>query len=797
MMTRSPSVDIPIDPDIRDTTLTRLQSTSTSSPEGSPLHRDRTPSPRDASGEMRRKTSTVFSVEMPREVKREFSKMRSMSYDHNLLEVPHPKSPATPTRRSSSATSQRGASAAACTPAVMEAAVAAAEAAAEEKLADKAAIEAIVKNLEGTPTFSGERGTWQPHRARKINTFRQRRLSVEDFFSDPEMAEVLYQLKTPPPSPEGKRSAQPFGVPRWGGGPDYGFARPTSSLLAAFAVRARDVEIALGARRAISAVAGGAVAGGATAPLPASRGLQAGATAGLQLPERIPSGEVAPRGREGSQSHTPPPMRRPPSLREAVEVPKSPRRAERREAEPADAAAPADADATESAVAAGSATAAGAGHDAAAPTIRMAVPIAPIVVPRGRGGGGGGLGDAGGGCSDSPSSSDGPGTGGTGGGGGGGGAQHPIEKGPRSCSSTSTDGPSSRGSPASASEQSWSSIRSPLETRHGIFDRPHKVTELGEDGTAEDELPFSRGLVSAFSCHGIEPAPLLRRDIDPGAQDKINQDCATICHPYCADPNCALFTVMDGHGRHGEVVSNAAMEFVVAELERRMLDDAPITAALAGTYEGVNAHLAADEYLAQQAHHSGACGLTILLHCHRMWVANAGDCRAVLGLRRKSSGALDALRLSFDHKPNEPSEKDRLEALGSYVSAGSEEPFEPSRLYRDASRLRLGPGLAMSRCLGDLGDVPCGISPTPHVAYRELGQDDDVEELFVVLASDGVWEHLDDLQVVEMVDAFHAAGKPAKMAATNVIARSAVAWRIEEGNYRDDITAIVAYLPCL
>ena len=27
--------------------------------------------------------------------------------------------------------------------------------------------------------------------------------------------------------------------------------------------------------------------------------------------------------------------------------------------------------------------------------------------------------------------------------------------------------------------------------------------------------------------------------------------------------------------------------------------------------------------------------------------------------------------------------------------------------------------------------------------------------------------------------------------------RSAVAWRMEEGNYRDDITALVVYLPCL
>ena len=31
----------------------------------------------------------------------------------------------------------------------------------------------------------------------------------------------------------------------------------------------------------------------------------------------------------------------------------------------------------------------------------------------------------------------------------------------------------------------------------------------------------------------------------------------------------------------------------------------------------------------------------------------------------------------------------------------------------------------------------------------------------------------------------------------NPIGRSAVAWRMAEGNYRDDITALVVYLPCL
>ena len=108
------------------------------------------------------------------------------------------------------------------------------------------------------------------------------------------------------------------------------------------------------------------------------------------------------------------------------------------------------------------------------------------------------------------------------------------------------------------------------------------------------------------------------------------------------------------------------------------------------------------------------------------------------------------------------------------------------------------------------------LAPTPSL-------DSPKQERFVVLASDGVWEHLSDddvieqarsllpahlhssrippltppSHVIEQVEKYRQDGKPAKAACTNLIALSAVSWRRAEGNYRDDITAIVVYLPCL
>jgi serine/threonine protein phosphatase PrpC len=200
---------------------------------------------------------------------------------------------------------------------------------------------------------------------------------------------------------------------------------------------------------------------------------------------------------------------------------------------------------------------------------------------------------------------------------------------------------------------------------------------------------------------------------------------------------------------------------------------------------------------------SGACALALLLHGNRLWVAGAGDCRAVLGAVDDKTGQLYAIRLSLDHKPTDPQELARITAAGACVWEGvkdHEEGYEPPRVYRDLHNRRLGPGLAMSRCLGDLDDTDAGISPTPTVRYWDLcsdGSRNGRRDLFILMASDGVWEHLSDEEAVALIGRFHAAGQSARVACTNLMAHAALRWRREEGNYRDDITAICAYLPCV
>ena len=97
----------------------------------------------------------------------------------------------------------------------------------------------------------------------------------------------------------------------------------------------------------------------------------------------------------------------------------------------------------------------------------------------------------------------------------------------------------------------------------------------------------------------------------------------------------------------------------------------------------------------------------------------------------------------------------------------------------------------MSRSLGDIDADACGVIATPDVGFRPLVAGTDQ---FIVLASDGVWEFLPSQMVVEIVGGFLERGETAVSAARFLIAKAAMAWKIEEGDYRDDITAIVIFL---
>merc|ERR1711988_1890358 len=149
-----------------------------------------------------------------------------------------------------------------------------------------------------------------------------------------------------------------------------------------------------------------------------------------------------------------------------------------------------------------------------------------------------------------------------------------------------------------------------------------------------------------------------------------------------------------------------------------------------------------------------------------------------------------------DHKPERPDEKERVHRLRGFV--------EPSRLGGLYGRGPfMGPnrvwirrqeegGLAMSRSLGDHKLVKVGVIPDPEISKHQVRPGKDK---FIVLGSDGIWEHLDNQQVVACAQKYMEGPNPDPKKASEALCDLArKQWMAQGGGYVDDITAVVVGL---
>uniref|UniRef100_J3M6A1 protein-serine/threonine phosphatase n=1 Tax=Oryza brachyantha TaxID=4533 RepID=J3M6A1_ORYBR len=167
-------------------------------------------------------------------------------------------------------------------------------------------------------------------------------------------------------------------------------------------------------------------------------------------------------------------------------------------------------------------------------------------------------------------------------------------------------------------------------------------------------------------------------------------------------------------------------------------------------------------------------------------VANVGDSRAVLGTAADdddaASGAVAAVQLTVDFKPNLPQERERIMECNGRVQCLADEPGV-HRVWRPD---REGPGLAMSRAFGDYCVKDCGVISAPEVTQRRItGRDQ-----FVILATDGVWDVVSNEEAVQIV----ATAPEREKAAKRLVEFAVRAWRRKRrGIAVDDCSAICLF----
>eukprot|EP00871_Galdieria_phlegrea_P003543 jgi/Galph1/418/GphlegSOOS_G5248.1 len=243
-------------------------------------------------------------------------------------------------------------------------------------------------------------------------------------------------------------------------------------------------------------------------------------------------------------------------------------------------------------------------------------------------------------------------------------------------------------------------------------------------GTMKKGSGLSRGPQFCGAVHSVGFAEEANHRFRP-----TMEDAHVVVDEFAGNNKDAFFGVYDGHGGRAavEVIEIILHKFLEEELEKT--GGADPARALA------NAYLRADKILEEKRFlYVGATAVTCYIKTSGknrvLFCANVGDSRAVLSRNGK------ALRLSYDHKASDAMEVDRITKDGGYIIMK-----------------RVNGVLSVSRALGDhaMKSVVIG---EPYVTSETLTEDDK----FLILACDGLWDVVEDQEVVNFVMHLHING---------------------------------------
>lgn len=210
----------------------------------------------------------------------------------------------------------------------------------------------------------------------------------------------------------------------------------------------------------------------------------------------------------------------------------------------------------------------------------------------------------------------------------------------------------------------------------------------------------------------------------------------------------AYFAIFDGHGSdcYSAHASNNTHKLI---FESEAYKKGDYTLAI---LEGLKKE---DDQLFEKFHKvelGGSTATVSLIVGNKLYLGNLGDSSSVLAV--KENGYLKGYRLSKDHKPTDPEEKQRIEGNGGQVRG--------DRVIGPFSAIN------MSRAIGDfMFKMPLNrqqgdwIASMPHL-LKPIALTPDC--MFMILASDGLWNVLGDKSVEKVYSLYRKGLKPTEIA---------------------------------
>ena len=273
---------------------------------------------------------------------------------------------------------------------------------------------------------------------------------------------------------------------------------------------------------------------------------------------------------------------------------------------------------------------------------------------------------------------------------------------------------------------------------------------------------------------------------------KVNQDSFLVLQNEYNLKDFNIFCVMDGHGVNGHLVSRFTTKYFSSFFKKNKKmnsssssEDQIFNRLKKNDYEILkrvfrHAERDLEKNGEIDANFSGTTCVMVFQVGERIICANVGDSRAIMVKGDK------VIPLSFDQKPDDPEESKRIKENGGEISQ-YEEDGEKSGPFRVWQKGEVYPGIAMSRSIGDFIASKLGVIPEPKFLEEKIDKD----TKFIVVASDGIWEFLDNNTVKNMVMPFYEKNDP-NGACKELIKKSTEFWN-QEDVVVDDITVVVVF----
>jgi len=274
---------------------------------------------------------------------------------------------------------------------------------------------------------------------------------------------------------------------------------------------------------------------------------------------------------------------------------------------------------------------------------------------------------------------------------------------------------------------------------------------------------------------------------------KINQDSFLVLQSEYNLKDFNIFCVMDGHGINGHLVSRYLMKYINLFFKNNKKmnasnqnEDSIYHRLKKSDYHILRRlfrHAERDLHKKSKidANFSGTTCVMVAQIGDRFICANIGDSRAIM-----IKTGNEIVPLSIDQKPDDPEESKRIVQNGGEISQ-YEENGEKSGPYRIWKKGEVYPGIAMSRSVGDFIATSLGVVPEAKFIEEKIDQDCK----FIVVASDGIWEFLDNKRVGEIVMPYYKNDDPD--GACKALIKEATEWWNKEDIVVDDITVVVVF----